>query len=222
MDIYSSDAGYIFFSMPYNAKRLLDDSVTRTLDGYNSIPQGAIFTGCGDILLARVESVTAGVFVILSGVFLMMSCAVMTPCCLVLAIPLNLASLIPGVSSFESLQNFTQDCNDAIYRLIKVQFIAIPVIFLFLSASTFNTFLPGILGPQNIFFSSIHSMVESLGQLHTINAVVPGEVSVVGTETKLSIVEAVEEYLRAMSYQNYLREVTVAHLIHHYSYSSTS
>lgn len=216
MDIYNSSS--LTFEMPYDAKRLLDDSVTRTLRGYSSICAGEVLTGCGNILLARIESAAAWAFVALSSAVLMLGSTLMTPCFLIPATVLNLASRIPGVSSFESVQNFTRDSSNAIYRTLKVHFIAIPVIFLFLSASSINTFIPGILKPQNVFFSSVHRMVEPLGPLQTIRATVSGVTSIVGTETELSALDAAEEYLRALSCQNYLREETVSRVTHHYSY----
>lgn len=40
-----------------------------------------------------------------------------------------------------------------------------------------------------------------------------------GTETKPSALAGAEEYFRALSSQNYLREVRVSALTHHYSYT---
>ena len=215
INIHSSDSDFLHFGLPYRAKRLLDDSVTRTLSGYNSFGEGAPLSGCGNILLARVESVAAFAFAALSSVLSLVLSITITPLFLTSITVLNLASRIPGISSFESVQNFTRDSSSVIYRILRVHLIAIPVIFLFLTASTINTFLPGILGPQNIFFISVHWMVEPLGQLKTIRAVVPGagyfgtDVSIVGTKENISMLEAAEEYFRALSCQNYLRKETV-------------
>jgi hypothetical protein len=218
MHIYSSEASF-FFSAPYNAKRLLDDSVERTLRGYSGIREGAIVTGFGNILLSRVESATAFSFVALSATFLTLGGVIVTPCFLIPATVLTLISRIPGISSFESVQNFTRESSNAIYRTLRIYLVAIPVIFLFLSASGVNTFLPGVLKPQNLVFNSIHGMVESLGSLQTIRAIVPNVTEVVGTETEMSALAGAEEYFRALSSQNYLREVRVSSLTHHYSYT---
>lgn len=219
MHIYSSEASFFFFSAPYNAKRLLDDSVERTLRGYRGIGEGAIVTGFGNILLSRVESATAFSFVALSAIFLTLGGVIMTPCFLIPATVLNLISRVPGIASFESVQNFTRESSDVIYRTLRIYLVAIPVIFLFLSASGINTFLPGVLKPQNVVFNSIHGIVESLGPLQTIRGIVPNVTEVVGTETELSALAGAEEYFRALSSQNYLKEVRVSSLTHHYSYT---
>jgi len=213
MEIYSTTESFLFFNVPYNAKRLLDDSVTRTLKGYREISEGSVLTGCSNILLGRVESVAAFSFVALSATFLTVCGIIITPYFLISATALNIISRVPGISSFELVQNFTRDSSNVIYRTLKVHFIAIPVIFLFLSSSIINI-LPGILKSQNIFFSSIHWLVEPLGPLQTIRAVVPGITEVVGTETELSPLAGIEEYIRALSCQSHLREVRTYQLTH--------
>ena len=135
---------------------------------------------------------------------------------------MNLLSRIPGISSFKSVQIFTQNSSNAIYRTLKVNLIAIPVIFLFLSASAVNIFLPGILKSPNVFFNSIHEIVKSLGPLQTIRAIVPDVANIIGTQKDLSALARAEEYLRALSSQNYLKEIITSDLIHHYSYSYNS
>ena len=140
----------------------------------------------------------------------------MALCFLIPATALNLISRVPGISSFESVQNFTRDSSDAIYRTLRVHLLAIPVIFLFLFASCVNTFLPGVLKPQNIVFNSIHSLVKSLGPLRAIRAVVPGVTEVIGWEPGVSLIAELEEYFRALSSQNYLHEVRVSSLMHVY------
>jgi hypothetical protein len=219
MDIYT-DGNFLFFHLPYDAKRLLDDSIDRTLRGYRGISEGAVLTGCGNILLARVESVAAFSFAALSTAILTLGGAIVAPCFLIPATALNLISRIPGISSFASVQNFTQDSSDAIYRTLKIYLLAIPVIFLFLSASAINTFLPGILKSQNVFVNSIHGIVEPLGPLLTIRAIVQDVAEIVGTTTNISLLAGVEEYFRALSSQNYLKDVWVSSLTHHYSYTS--
>lgn len=216
MHIYSQDTDFFFFHAPYNAKRLLDDSVERTFKGYRAVGEGSIITGFGHLLLARVESVAAFSFVALTATPLGFAGVILTPCFLITAIPLNLASRLPGISSFECVQNFTRDSSDGIYRTIRINLLAIPIIFLFLSASGINTFLPGILKPQNVFFNAIHGLVESLGPLKTISVKIENiEAEVVGTETQISPIDGIEEYFRALSSQNYLREVTAFQVIHH-------
>lgn len=222
MQIYSCEANFFFFSAPYNAKRLLDDSVERTLRGYRAIGERFIVTGFGgfgNILFARVESAAAFSFVALSAILLAAGGAIMIPCFLIPATALNLISRVPGISSFASVQNFTRDSSNAIYRTLKICLLAIPVIFLFLSASGINTFLPGVLKPQNVFFNSIHELVESLGPLQTVRVIVPNVTEIVGTETEMSVLAGVEDYFRALSSQNYLREVRVSFLTHHYGIS---
>lgn len=219
MTIYHSDSDFFFFDVPYNAKRLLNDSVSRTLQGFSSIGDSAFFTGCGHILLARVESVASCALVTFSSALLMVGSLILTPFFLIPAIVLNLGSRIPGISSFQAVQNFTQTSSDVIYRIGKVYLIAIPVILLFVSTSIINTLLPGILKTQNVFFDSIHWMVESLGPLKRIRAIVPGVTEIVGTYEDISFLEGIEDFFRSLSYQNYLHEVTFSELTEHYSYS---
>lgn len=220
MQIYSSEADLYFFTAPYNAKRLLDDSVERTLKGYRQIVDRSIATGLCNILLARVESAAAFSLVALSATLLTLVGVTLTPCFLIPAIALNLISRIPCISSFETVQNFTQNSSDAIYRSFRIYWIALPVIFLFLSASGVNIILPGVLKPQNAVFNAIHKIVQCLGPLQAIRAIVPNVTEVVGTETEHSILSLAEEYFRALSSQNYLREVKVSSLIHRFSYST--
>lgn len=219
MLIYNNEASFLFFSTPYNAKRLLDDSVERTLRGYRGVGEGAMINGFGHILLARVESAIAFSFVALSAAFLTLGVVILTPYFLIPATALNLISRVPGISSFQSVQNFTRKSSNVIYRTLRVYLVAIPVIFLFLSASGINTFLPGVLKPQKGVFDSIHRSVACLGPLKTIRAIVPSMTEVVGTETDLSALEGIEEYFRALSSQNYLREEIVSSLTHIYTYS---
>ena len=216
MSIYSGGGDFIF-DISYKAKQLLDNSVARTLRGDSSIKKGAVITGCGNILLARIESVVAFAFVALSAMFLFLGSAITAPCFLVPAIVLNLASRIPGIASFKAVQNFTRNSSSAIFRTFKVCLMEIPVIFLFLTASGINIFLPGILKSDNIFFKTIHNIVKSLGPLQRIRAVVPNITTVVGTKEKLSILEEAEECLRALSYKNYLKEEEFDLIIHHRS-----
>lgn len=217
--IYSSEADFLIFDMPYSAKRLLNDSLLRTLDGYASCKTGAILSGTGNILLARIESAASAALVTISSIII--SCSIfITPFFLVPTITLNLASRLPGISSYKNVQKFTQNTSDIIRRAIRVHLISVPVIFLFLIGCTVNLFLPGVLRPQNALFRAVHWMVDDYGPLKTIRAVVPGRTSVTGRKSKLSMLEGVEEYLRALSHQNYLKEEKVSYLTHHYSYSS--
>jgi len=46
-----------------------------------------------------------------------------------------------------------------------------------------------------------------------------GHGEVVGTQEKLSMLSCAEEYLRALSCQNDLKEMSVDRLTHHYTYT---
>jgi hypothetical protein len=219
MNIYSDNANVFFFHTPYAAKRLLNDSISRTHSGYHSMRSGAILKGSGNLLLGRVQSAAAFAFVTLTTAFLAPVSIILMPCFVVPAAVLNAASRIPGISSFKTVQNFTQRSSDVILRTFKVSAIAIPVISTFLFASTVNTFLPGILKAENIFLEAIHRLVKQLGPLQNIRVEVPGAGKVVGCEKRLSALGALEEYLRVLSYKNLLKDVIADRVIVHYAYS---
>lgn len=214
MHIYSDEA---IFNMSYGAKRLLNDSVSRTLRGFNQIGEGAILTGSGNLILARIESVAAFAMVAISSSFILIIGVVITPLFLPPTIVLNLASRIPGISSFESVQNFTSSSSNVIIRVIKVSLAAIPATSLFLATSCINTFLPGALGTQNIFFRLIHSIVKPLGPLQRIIAVVDNTKIQGMPNKKDSFLEFYEEYFRALSYKNYLTSHRYESVTHHYT-----
>jgi len=205
--------------MPYNAKRMLDDSIERTLNGYNSVCEGKFLSGSGHILLARIESLAAMLFVTISGSFVIGTQLILNAFFLTPMIALNLTSRLPIISSFQSVQKFTQSTNDLIYRALKTNLITIPIIFLFVSTSTINVFLPGVLKSQNIFSQTIHRLTDPLGPLLTIRATVPKKTSIVGTPKELHIFEIYEEYLRALSSQNYIQEKEYQSLIHIHTYT---
>ncbi|MCC5792612.1 MAG: hypothetical protein JJT82_08420 [Legionellaceae bacterium] len=183
----------------------MHDSVIRTSDGYRSFCQGFFLKGVANILLARIETAGAFLLAALYAIPLIAISIVITPVFLAAAIPLNLASRIPGISSFESVQHFTSESEDAIFRIIKETLIVLPVIFLFLSGAAINV-IPGVLGEENIFFSSVDWLVESLGRLKTICAVVDDR-HFEGMRERATILTALEEYLRAFSTKNYLEEI---------------
>ncbi len=197
MAIYrtSSEAHFWFFTAPNKSRQLLDDSIERTFRGYRAIGDGSIPSGFGNILLGRVESAASFAFALLSGTFLMLGGIFLAPCFLVPATILNLISRAPGISSFKSVENFTRDSSDAICRTVKVCLVALPVIFLFLSVSGINTFLPGVFGPQNIAFDAIHTLVECLGSRQRVAPTIPDNFSIVD----MSALLGVEEYFRALS-----------------------
>lgn len=208
----------LFFHVPYTAKRLLNDSISRDRSGCSSIQSGSALSGCGDILLSRVESVAAIALAASSGLVFVLSSIIITPCFLIPAAILNLASRLPYISSFKLVQDFKEESSSLIYRTLKVNLIAIPVIFLFVTASSINTFLPRLLDSQNIFFRSINHLVESYGPLKRIHVTVPGEGSYTGSEReRLSILEIAEDDLRSFSSQNYLREKVVDVLTIHWT-----
>lgn len=219
MIIHTNDADSLFFHMSYNAKRMLDDSIERTPNGYNSICEGKFLSGSANILLARIESIVATLFVAISGTLVIGTQLALTAILLPPIIVLNLASRLPLISSFQSVQEFTHSTNDLISRALKTNLITIPIVFLFLSASTINVFLPGVLTSENIFFRAIHRLTDPLGPLLTIRATVPGNSSIVGTPTELHAFEISEEYLRALSSQNYLKEKEYKILNHIHTYS---
>lgn len=194
------------FFWSYDSKRLLQDSITRTLHGIASVCDGAVLSGCRDIVLARIESVAACAFIALSAVFFTIN-SVLILCVFIPALPLNLMSRIPGAASLESVQNFTRTSNRFIFRTFRVHFIGAPVFLLFLSAASTNVFLPGLLKEQNLFFSSIHRWVEPLGELRTTRVVVSPH-SIEGTKKVLGPLEAIEEFLRTLSCENDLKEET--------------
>lgn len=206
MDIYTSEANIIFFSAPYNAKRLLDDSIQRAARG-----------GLNNHLLARIESAAAFCLTTLSASLLAMGSAIMTPCFLIPAVALNLLSRFPGISSFKSVREFTDRSSDAIYRTLRIHVIAILVISLFLIASVTNTFVP--LKQDNHLSNTLQRLVNPLGPLQTIRAIVPNVGDVVGTQSRLSALGGAEEYVRALSNKNYLSDVQVDSIVHHYTFS---
>ncbi len=215
MDIYSGDSNW-YFTVPYEARRKLVDSVERTHRGYKEIDEDSVVSGLGNILWGRVQSAAAFLSVALTSTVVGLPAGViLTPCFLIPTIALNWISRAPDISSSEYGQKFTEYSNDLIYRTLRVNLLAVPVIFLFLSASGANTFLPGVLKPQNRIFDAMRRFGESLGPLETIRAVVPGVTEVVGTETKFSLLSGAEEYLRALSTQAELKEIKVPSLTHH-------
>lgn len=220
MNIYSSDADDFFFFPPYVSKELIVNSISRTLEGYNLIYEHSIFTGCCKILLGRIESAAAIALVAFSSALLGFTSVCLTPIFIIPATILNIASRIPGISSFKSVQDFTNESSDAIYRIFRIYLIAVPTISLFLSLSIINLLLPGLLKSENIFFNLIHRLVEPLGPLEKIRVTVPNVKSIIGTEANISILVGVEDYFRAFSYKNYLREIKLQSFTHHYSYSS--
>lgn len=207
MKIYSSETDSFCFFTGYSAKLLLKDSIRRTLNGFE---KGSL-SGIGHILLARIESVAAFALAGFSATFFTLCSLFATPCILIPAAVLNLASRLPGISSYAAVKKFTQASSDLIYRICRVHAIGIPVIILFLTASGVNTFLPGLLKAKNLFLDAIQTRVAPLGPLKTLRAVFERKVlgEFVGTERYLSSLEAVEEYLRALGPQNILREVKV-------------
>ncbi len=127
------------------------------------------------------------------------------------ATALNLASRIPGISSFESVKKFTAESEDAIIRALRLNFIMFPVILLFLSGAAINV-VPGVLGEENMFFSLVDWFVESLGALKTICAVV-GKNSFQGTTERVSALTSAEDFLRALSTKNYMKEISCDHAL---------
>jgi len=208
LDIYQDN--YLFFCN-YSAKRLFHDSVVRTSGGYRSFCQGDYLEGVANILLARIESAGAFLLGSISAIHIIAVSIVATPIFLIPAAALNIASRIPGISSFEAVKNFTVESEDAIIRSLRVGLITLPVFFLFLSGAAINV-IPGVLGEESIFFNSIHWLVESLGPLKTIRITCDTR-CFEGTRERASALSATEEALRALSTENYIEtEISVNYL----------
>lgn len=216
MEIYNDSDTNLLLDASYNAKRLLDDSLVRTLQGYHTICEGSVLSGSAHILLARIESAVAFTFVAISGACITAADLIMAPVVIIPLASLNLISRVFPALPFS--KDFPQYSSDIIYRMLKINLVAIPAISLFLFASGVNTFLPGILRPDSGILKAIHYLVEDLGPLQRIRAIVPDVIQVVGSDHYLSVLEAPEEYFRSLSSQNYLKEVSVSHLRHYYSY----
>jgi len=217
--IYSHDGDFVYFGGPYLAKRLLNDSINRTVEGFRAIKRGAVAKGMGHVLLARVQSILSTAFVALSASFLMLGALVVSPCFLIPAVVLNLGSRLPKISSSKNVQEFTRSSSRMIRRVLNVHLLSLPVLGLFLTTSSLNIFLPGVFQPHHLCLRAMHALVKPLGPLQTVRMTVPGKMSVVGTKTKLSMLAAVEEFFRALSYKNYIKEERVLQLTHYYRYT---
>ncbi|MBN9378065.1 MAG: hypothetical protein J0H93_06785 [Chlamydiales bacterium] len=90
--------------------------------------------------------------------------------------------------------------------MLKVHLLSLPVLVLFLTTSSLNVFLPGVFQPHHIFLRTLHTLVKPLGALQTVRMTVPGKISIIGTKTKLSVLAAVEEFFKALSYKNYIKK----------------
>lgn len=216
MHIYTSSSDVIFFDLPYNAKRLLDDSVDRTGRGWSSLREGRIFSGVSGILLARIESALAFCFATLSSAAMALGLGLAFPLAVVPIALLHGGSRIPGISSFSFAQSFREASGAILFRSFKVYALAIPIVLLFLGAASLNTFLPGLLQPKGSAFQAIHAAAAPLGPLQRIRAVVLGAGAMVGApNAKISPLAEAEDYLRAFSSFNSLTEVQVSTLQEH-------
>jgi hypothetical protein len=223
MRVHTSDVDFLIFHAAYQAKTLLIDSTQRTRKGYEFISEGSILSGIGSILLARIESATSVAIVALTTIFLSILCVPILPLFLIGAIVVKVGSLIPGPASLQVVRELGQKAEDLIGRTLKVSFAAFFGSHLFLGVSTINTLLPLPLRSGNPLFRSIHTSIEPLGPLKRIEAIIPGteyqdQVEVTGSEEPLSLLEEVEDYVRALSPQNILRKVEVQQIERHYTY----
>lgn len=209
MNIYSHA---VLFTAPYYGKRLLKDSLERTRNGWDSLCQGAVFKGSGNIVLARIESAAAFALVGSSGIFTGVTVGVVVPCFLIVTSGLNLLSRIPGISSFQNVQNFTKQTNDLIHRSFRVCLIAFPVIFVFLATSAFNTFIPGVLDPKNRGFKAIDWMVKPLGPLKTV------EFNGYYGAKNDYFLPVMEDYFRALSYDSVPSRLSASHVRVHFRF----
>jgi hypothetical protein len=207
-------------SLSYASKCLLHDSLERTSKAYTLFCDAShatnFFLGTWNLLLSRIESALAFSFIALTSIPAMILSMIFTPCFLVLATTLNVLSQLPGLSYFQSIQQFTVDSADVIYRTIRANIIGVAATFLFLSASAINILpLPGILNVVNFLVDSLNSLIECLGPLLSIRVIVPGNGEFDGTRTEISLLTKAEEYLRALSTNNYLKEETSSFLLYH-------
>lgn len=217
MDIYSSSDNVLLFKAPHNAKKLFNDSVERTLLGYRKICERSVWGGLAHILLARIESVAAFALIAFSGAYVLTLGTIVCSAC-ILGVPIvKLITSIPGISSYQMMQDLGNLSNGVVSRSCQVAAIAIPAIFLFLSATSLNFFLPGLLQRENALFKLIDWTVRLLGPLQTICAIVPRQTKWIGTESKLSPLSEIEEYFRVLSYKNELREVQTNSVTHHFT-----
>ena len=203
MNIYADGSGLFFCN--YNAKRLFHDSVIRTSDGGRAFCQGNYLGGITNILLARIETAGAFLLCFLPAVPFIATSIVASVVFGIPAIVLNLLSRLPGLSSFESVRNFTTESENAILRILRLNLIMLPVIFMFLFGAAINV-IPGVLGEENVFFRLINWLVEPLGPLKTICAVVD-DCRFEGTVEQVSALTTAEECLRALSNKNYMEEI---------------
>lgn len=220
MNIYSSSDDTFFIHAPNGAKRLLNNSLSRTLHGFDSIRAGSVLKGCGHILAARVQSVAAYAMVTLSSLYIVPLTLIALPCFIVPATALNLASRLPGISTLQPVQRFTKRSSDVIYRSLKVNVLILPVIFTFQFTAIVNTFMPGLLKTENVFLRAIHRLVRYAGPLQIKRVTVPGAGTATGYENRNSALSALEEYLRALSYKNHIKETFANHVIVHHTTNS--
>lgn len=213
MEIHSDSDTNLFLDASYDAKQLLVDSVARTIDGYHSICEGEVLTGIAQILLARIESAVAFTFVALSGTIISVGNLLLAP---MVIVPLGGLNVISRV--FPALHEMRDYSCDVISRLVNLNLVAIPSISLFVIAAGVNFIVPGILKSDSLIFSTIHNLVEGLGPLQRIHAVVPGIKEATGTEHSLSLIEISEEYLRSLSNQNEIQDVVVSNYRYCYSF----
>ena len=61
----------------------------------------------------------------------------------------------------------------------------------------------------NFLVDSLNELIECLGPLLTIRVIVPGNGEYDGTRTEISLLTKVEEYLRALSTNNYLNLISL-------------
>lgn len=221
MNIYSSSDDTFFIHATNGAKRLLNDSLSRTHQGFDSIRGGAVLKGCGHILAARVQSLAAYALVTLSSLYIIPITLIALPCFIVPTTALNLASRLPGLSTLQPVQRFTKRSSDVIYRALKVNVLILPVIFTFQFTAIVNTLLPGLLRTENVFLRAIHRLVRYAGPLHIKRVTVPGAGTAVGyEEERQSALTALEEYLRSLSYKNHINNLIANRVIvHHTTYS---
>lgn len=217
VDVYQNN----FFSNSYRSKRLLHDAVERTSGAYEvffhspSIVNALM--GIVDIIVARIESALAFVFMAASSIYFIFASIILSPCYLAFNSLFYLLSFILQIFSVESAHEAAKQLSNEIYRVLRVNLITIPAIILFLTAAAINILpFPGISEIVNLFFYAINGLVECLGPLISVRVTVPGQGSFDGTKEQISILTEAEEFLRALSTKNYLKEQITDGVLYHY------
>lgn len=202
-----------YSQIAYLAKCYLHNSITRTLYGFTQIRRFEVLNGSINILSARIESLWALVLLNLATLVYFFQLFLID----VILIPitvLNLGSKSPLFSSYKSMEKFRKDTNEFIYRILRINLIVLPIIILFSTTNVINTFLPGALAPDNPLSVSIDLLIKPLGPLQAYTATIPNKRSITGTKKRFSTAGYFEEFLRCLSFKNYLKTIETNYIYH--------